>query len=143
MTSTREAALQALLARLQTVGGPEVARNELLPAKLPAGGLVILRDGDSGEPEVTLNPVTYLWQHRSEVEVVVEGATSEQRDAALDALLVAIGQALAADPTLGGAADWSEASAPQTQDLAVEGAAALKGAVVAVTLIYLTADPLS
>jgi hypothetical protein len=142
MTSTRELALQALLARLQTVDGPQVARNELLPAKLPAGGLVILRDGDSGEPEVTLNPVTYLWQHRAEIEVVVEGATSEARDAALDALLVATGAALSSDPTLGGAVDWSEAGAPQTQDLAVDGAAALKGAVVPVTLIYLTADPL-
>jgi hypothetical protein len=48
--SIRELALQALLARLQTVGSPEVARNEVLPAKLPAGGLVILRDGDPGEP---------------------------------------------------------------------------------------------
>jgi hypothetical protein len=143
MTSTREAALQALLARLQTVDGPQVARNEVLPAKLPAGGLVILRDGDPGEPEVMLNAVSYLWQHRAEVEMVVEGATSEQRDATLDALLVAIGQALAPDSTLGGAVDLCEASVPQTQDLAVEGAAALKGAVVAVTLIYLTADPLS
>ena len=142
MTSSREAALQALLARLQTTAGPQVARNEVLPSRLPPGGLVVLRDGDPGEPEVTLNPVSYLWQHRAEVEVVVEGATSEQRDAALDALLVAIGEVLGADPTLGGAVDWSEAGAPQTRDLAIEGAAALKGAVVPVTLVYLTADPL-
>jgi hypothetical protein len=142
MTSARETALLALHHRLQAVSGPMVLRNEVLPAKLPAGGLVILRDGDPGEAEATLNPVSYLWQHRAELEVVVEGATGEARDAALDALLVAIGAALASDPSLGGAVDWSEAGAPRTEDLAIEGAAALKGAVVPVTLVYTSADPL-
>jgi hypothetical protein len=96
--SAREAALLALHQRLQAVPDGTVLRNEVLPAKIPAGGLVILRDGDPGEPEVTLNPVTYLWQHRAEIEVVVEAATAAARDAALDALLVAIGETLASDP---------------------------------------------
>jgi hypothetical protein len=90
---------------LQTVDGPEVARNEVLPAKIPAGGPVIVRDGDSGEPEVTLNPVSYLWQHRAEIEVVIKGGTPADRDAAFDALLVAIGATLASDPTLAGAVE--------------------------------------
>jgi hypothetical protein len=45
--------------RLQLVPSATVLRNEVLPAKIPAGGLVIVRDGDLGEPEVTLNPVSY------------------------------------------------------------------------------------
>jgi hypothetical protein len=139
--SAREAALLALHQRLQVVPAT-VRRNEVLPAKLPAAGLVILRDGDPGEPEVTLNPVTYLWQHRAEIEVVVEAATAAARDAALDALLVAIGETVASDPTLGGAVEWSEAGAPRTEDLAIEGAAALKGAVVPVTLVYTSTQPL-
>jgi hypothetical protein len=142
VTSVREATLGALLARLRTVDGPEAARNEVLPAKIPPDGLLILRDGDPGEPEVTLNPVTYLWQHRAELEVVVEAATPAERDTALDALLVAIGEALASDPTLGGAVEWSEAGAPRTEDLAIEGAAALRGAVVPVTLVYTSATAL-
>jgi hypothetical protein len=113
MTSARETALVALHQRLQTVSGPTVLRNEVLPAKVPAGGLVILRDGDPGEPEVTLKPVSYLWQHRAELEVVVEAATGEARDVALDALLVGIGETLASDPTLDGSVDWSEAGAPR------------------------------
>jgi hypothetical protein len=140
--SAREAALLALHQRLQLVPGATVLRNEVLPAKLPAGGLVIVRDGDPGEPEVTLNPVSYLWQHRAELEVVVEAATAAARDAALDALLVAIGATLTSDPPLGGAVDWSEAGAPRTEDLAIEGAAALKGAVVPVTLVYTSTQPL-
>jgi hypothetical protein len=142
MTSAREAALLALYQRLQLVPGATVLRNEVLPAKMPAGGLVVLRDGDPGEPEVTLNPLIYLWQYRAELEVVVEAAISADRDTALDALLVAIGAALASDPTLGGVVDWSEPGAPRTEDLAIEGAAALKGAVVPVTLVYTSADPL-
>jgi hypothetical protein len=119
-----------------------VLRNEVLPARIPPDGLVVVRDGDPGEPEVTLNPVTYLWQHRAEIEVVVEAATAAARDAALDALLVTIGATLSADPTLGGAVEWSEAGAPRTEDLAIEGAAALKGAVVPVTLVYTSATAL-
>jgi hypothetical protein len=142
MTSARDAALLALHQRLQAAPDATVLRNEVLPEKIAAGGLVILRDGDPGEPEVTLNPLIYLWQHRAELEVVVEAATPAERDAALDALLVAIGEALASDPTLGGAVDWSEAGAPRTEDLAIEGAAALKGAVVPVTLVYTSATAL-
>jgi hypothetical protein len=140
--SAREAALLALHQRLHAVPGAPVLRNEVLPAKLPAGGLVIVRDGDPGDPEVTLNPVTYLWQHRAELEVVVGGPTPAERDTALDTLLVAIGVALASDPTLGSAVEWSEAGAPRTEDLAIEGAAALKGAVVPVTLVYTSTQPL-
>jgi hypothetical protein len=62
--------------------------------------------------------------------------------AALDGLLVAIGAAIAADATVGGLVEWSEAGAPRTQDLAIEGAPALKGAVVPVTLVYTSGDPL-
>jgi hypothetical protein len=140
--SAREAALLALHQRLQLVPGATVLRNEVLPAKIPANGLVILRDGNPGEPEVTLNPLSYLWQHRAELEVVVEGAIPAERDATLDALLVAIGDTLSSDPTLDGAVEWSEAGAPRTEDLAVEGAAALKGAVVPVTLVYTSTQPL-
>jgi hypothetical protein len=142
MPSAREAALLALHERLHAVPGATVLRNEVLPAKIAAGGLVILRDGEPGEPEVTLNPVSYLWQHRAEIEVVIEGGTPAERDATLDGLLVAIGATLSADPTLGGAVEWSEPSAPRTEDIAMEGAAAIKGAVVPVTLIYTSTQPL-
>ena len=37
--------------------------------KVPATGLVILRDGDPGEPDVTLNPRTEFYAHRIEIEV--------------------------------------------------------------------------
>jgi len=56
--------------------------------------------------------------------------------------LQTIGTALAADRTLGGLCDWVEAQAPQPVDMPVEGAAALKAAIIPVILTYSTADPL-
>ncbi len=106
---------------------------------MPTEGLLILRDGEPGEPEVTLSPLTYHYQHRAEIEAVVQGT---DRDAAFDTLTASIGAAIAADRTLGGLCDWVEADAPRPVDLPVEGAASLKAAVITVVLHYSTADPL-
>jgi hypothetical protein len=142
MPNLREQILSALLVRLQSISTATVKREEPLPEKVPAGGLIIIRDGDPGEPEVLLSPLAYLWQHRAEIEVVVQNPSAEA-SAALDALLAEVGSALSADRTLGGLVDWIEWSAPQTRDLAIDGAAGLKGAVVIVTLHYLSSDPLA
>jgi len=142
MPTTRETILTVLHAALQTLPNATVLRGEVLPERVPPGGLVILRDGEPGEPEVTLSPLQYHYEHRAEVEVIVQGKTSANRDAAFDALIQAIGTALAADRTLGGSCDWVEAQAPAPTDLAQEGAEGIKAAVVPVVLSYSTADPL-
>ena len=141
MPTTREFILQALLAALQTVP-VTVLRGEVLPERVPSEGLLILRDGEPGAPEVTLSPLRYHYEHRAELEVVVQGKTPADRDAAFDTLTASIGAALAANRTLGGVCDWVEAEAPQPVDLPVEGAASLKAAVIPVVLHYTTADPL-
>ncbi|MGE4013959.1 MAG: acyl-CoA transferase, partial [Alphaproteobacteria bacterium] len=82
----REAILQALFARLQTISDAKVLRNEALPEKIPDGGLIIFRDGDPGEPETLLSPVSYYWQHRALVEAVVQKGDQAARDLALDSL---------------------------------------------------------
>ena len=139
MTTTREIVLAALHARLQPLAAL-MLRDDGLPERIPASGLIILRDGQPGEPEVTLSPLRYHYQHRAEIEAVVQGAA---RDAAFDTLCASIGAALATDRTLGGLCDWVEAEAPRPVDLAVEGAASLKAAVIPVILHYSTADPLA
>ena len=65
------------------------------------------------------------------------------RNEALDDLLTAIGNVIAADRTLGGPCDWVEASAPQQVDRPVEAAATLKAAIVPITLTCSTADTLA
>ena len=138
MATHRETALSALHTRLGTLPATAL-RGEVLPERIPSSGLLILRDGEPGEPDVTLSPLTYHYQHRAEIEVVVQGTN---RDAAFDALCASIGMALA-DRTLGGLCDWVETEAPRPVDLPVEGAASLKAAVIAVVLHYSTADPLA
>ncbi len=124
MPTPRETILAALHARLLALPATAL-RGEVLPERVPTEGLLILRDGEPGEPEVTLSPLRYHYQHRVEIEAVVQGA---DRDAAIDTLTPSIGSALAADRTLGGLCDWVEAEAPRPVDLPVEGAASLKAA---------------
>ena len=141
MPTIREQILSALLARLEAVPDAMVKREAPLPETVPAGGLIILRDGDPGDPEVLLSPVTYFWEHQTEIEVIIQRGAADD-SAALDALLMAVGNALAADRSLGGLAEWLDWGAPKTSDLAIDGAAALRGATVPVTIHYRSSDPL-
>src|SRR5690606_23277696 len=74
MPTTRETILAALHARLSALPATAL-RGEMLPERVPAEGLLILRDGEPGEPEVTLSPLRYHYQHRAEIEAVVQGAS--------------------------------------------------------------------
>jgi hypothetical protein len=140
MPTIRETILAALHAQLQPLAAT-VLRDEVLPERIPPAGLLILRDGQPGEPEVTLSPLRYHFQHRADLEVIVQAPGN--RAAAFDALIASIGTALAADRTLGGLCDWVEAEAPASVDLPVEGAVALKAAVITVVLHYTTTGPLA
>jgi hypothetical protein len=137
--SARETILAALHARLSALPATAL-RDDVLPERVPTAGLLILRDGEPGEPEVTLSPLRYHYQHKAEIEAVVQGAAG---DTTFDTLCSSIGGALAADRTLGGLCDWVEAEAPRPVDLPIEGAASLKAAVIPVILHYSTADPLA
>ena len=140
MPTSRETILTALYAQLQPLAALTL-RDEVLPERIPAAGLIILRDGQPGEPEVTLSPLRYHYQHRAELEVVVQAGTG--RANAFDDLIAAIGGALEADRTLGGLCDWIEPEAPASVDLPIEGAAALKAAMITVVLHYTTTGPLA
>ena len=140
MPTIRETVLAALFARLQPLAALTL-RDEALPERIPAAGLIILRDGQPGEPEVTLSPLRYHYQHRAELEVVVQAGTG--RATAFDSLIASIGSVLEADRTLGGLCDWVEPEAPASVDLPIEGAAALKAALITVVLHYTTTGPLA
>ena len=141
MPTPRETILAALADLLRTVPHVPVLRGEVLPERIPPSGLMIMRDGNPGEPGVTLSPVMYHYQHRAELEVIVQAG--EERDARFDRLMGRIGAAIAADRTLRGRCDWVEAEAPEPVDLPVEGGTSFKAAVVPLLLHYSTADPLS
>lgn len=141
--SRREEILAALFDVLRANLAASVRRNEVLPERVPATGLVIIRDGDPGTPDVTLNPRTEFYSHRVEIEAYVPQGSTGGGEAMLDALIGAIGAALAIDPSLGGLAENMVASAPETGALAIEGAAPMLNARLVVTVEYLVSDPLA
>jgi hypothetical protein len=142
--SKAEQVLDALKALLETIPDAVVERNSVLPEKIPGGGLIIVRDGDPGEPEQALGGFgsTY-YQHAVEIEAYLEEGDAATRDAAFDALLQQIGAALEADPTLGGLAFGTTYGRPETSIEAVAGAPAIKTATLTVTVDYESDAPLS
>jgi hypothetical protein len=142
--SKTEQMLEALKTLLETVPHAVVDRNSVLAENIPDGGLIILRDGDPGEPEQPLGGFgsTY-YQHAVEIEVYVEEGDPAARDAAFDALLEQIGIALEADPTLSGLALGLTYGRPGPAIEGIAGAPAIKNATLTVTVDYETDAPLA
>jgi hypothetical protein len=144
MASRREEVLEAVRALIATaLPAAKVERNAAKPERIPVGGLVIVRDGDPGDPEVTLSPLTYIYTHRIPVEIAVVAAPPFSREQVLDATLVAIGATVEADRTLGGLCDFLEPEAPSTDDLEATGTVAGRWADAVVLAIYATSNPLT
>ncbi|PZP83838.1 MAG: acyl-CoA transferase [Azospirillum brasilense] len=142
MSSIKETLLQALHDRLQTLASSDnlVTRNPGKAQKIPDGGaLVTLRDGDSGEPEVLLSPLTYIYEHEASIEVSVSTLSPETL---LDTVLQSIGTVLEADRTLGGLAEWMEPRAADVLQDDLEGAPAIRLATIPVMIRFHTENPL-
>lgn len=130
--SKSETILIALETLLKTQVTATVQRNAALPEIVPNEGLVIIHDGDPGEPDRTLggfDPVIY--SHVVEIDVV-----SVSGDAAFDALFEQIGAALRSDPTLGGLVHYMLALRPRNNLEAQPGSPVFKYGTVDLTLVY-------
>jgi|SRR5581483_516928 len=144
MTSRREQVLDAIKTLVATaLPSAEVKRNLDKPERIPPGGLVIIRDGDPGEPEVLLSPLTYVYAHRVPVEIAAFSSGMLTREQALDQMLSAIGAAVAADRTLGGLCDFIEPEAPTSDDLETAGAISGRWADTAIIANYAISNPLT
>jgi hypothetical protein len=142
--SKAEQVLEAIKASLETIPDAVVERNSVLPEKIPAGGLIILRDGDPGEPEQALGGFgSAYYQHAVEIEVHVEQGDAAVRDTTFDALLQQIAVTLEADPTLDGLVFGLTYGRPEPAIEPIAGAPAIKSATLIVTVDYETATPLS
>ncbi len=140
MPSKRETVLGAVKTLVAAaLPGAEVKRNLAKPERIPPGGLVVIRDGDPGEPDVTLSPVSYLYTHRIPVEIAAFESATLTREQVVDEMLAAIGSAIIANRRLGGLVDWIEAEAPTS----TTGSQAGRFADVVIFATYATADPLN
>ncbi|MEO5376059.1 MAG: acyl-CoA transferase [Alphaproteobacteria bacterium] len=131
MPTRREQVLSAVFSRLGSIPDAEILRNVALPVRIPEAGLIIMRDGDPGLPDVTLNPRTEFYSHRIPVEVITTGD-----EAALDRLLITVGEALSAADTLGGLAEMVTVLAPDVGVTPIEGAAMVRHATIPLVVEY-------
>jgi hypothetical protein len=144
MSSKRETVLAAVNALVAAaLPGADIKRNLAKAERIPPGGLVVIRDGDPGEPEVSLSPLTYLYSHRIPLEIAAYESATLTREQVLDAMLGAIGAAVMANRTLGGLCDWIETQAPVTEDIEAPGALPGRFADLAILAVYATNDPLN
>ncbi len=144
MASRREQILQQLLV-VFTAARPnsDVKRNQDKPETIPPGGMVVIRDGDPGKPDVDLSPLAYIFDHRIPIEVGAFESGSMTREEVLDEILGDLGAAIAADRTLGGLCDFVQVEAATTDDIEVYGALSGRWADTAVIATYRTTDPLN
>lgn len=89
--TTLETALVALAAVLTgPPGSAPLQRNVDVPSTVDLTGLLILRDGNPGEPETILSPLRYSYEHAAELEIYVQSSPSSARAATLPALLAGL-----------------------------------------------------
>ena len=91
---------------------------------------------------MTLSPPRYHYQHRAELEALVQEADQAQRDLALDTLLRSVAQALDGQSSLGGIVDYLHIETPDFISETIEGAPTVKAAVIPIILEYTTLNPL-
>ncbi len=142
--SQRENAIGALFAVLGQLSlGTTVKRNAALPERIADHAMAILRDGEMGEPEVSLSPLTYHWQHQVAIELFVADPDTSTRDARMDGLLTELATLIETDRTLAGVVDYAEIGQPKFDDLAPEGTSGIKACLLPVVLHYSSSGPLN
>ena len=142
--SQRESAIGALFAVLGQLSlGTTVKRNAALPERVADHAMAILRDGEMGEPEVSLSPLTYHWQHQVAIELFVADADAAARDARMDGLLTELAGLIQVDRTLGGVIEYAEIDAPKFDELAPDGSSGIKACLLPVVLHYSSSGPLN
>ncbi|MDP1526413.1 MAG: hypothetical protein Q8M20_11430 [Rhodocyclaceae bacterium] len=144
MMSQREQAIGALFAVLGQLSlGTLVKRNAALPERIADHAMAILRDGEMGEPDVSLSPLTYHWQHQVTIELFVADPEASVRDARMDGLLTELATLIEVDRTLAGVIEYAEIGAPKFDELAPDGSSGIKACLLPVLLHYSSAGPLS
>jgi hypothetical protein len=142
--SQRESAIGALFAVLGQMSlGVMTKRNASLPERLSEHAMAVLRDGEMGEPEVSLSPLTYHWQHQVAIEIFVADPDASERDKRMDGLLVELAALIEADRTLGGVIEYAEIGPPKFDELAPDGVSGIKACLLFVVLHYSSSGPLN
>lgn len=138
MATALEGITAAIAAACGTVTGATVTRGAVLPETIPAAGLLRVAEGVPDETGELLGGARE-WVVEIEVEMAVQEARDAERAAAFDALATTAAMAVLASADLAAASDHVRIGALRDrQDLAFEGAAAVRTATLPVEVHYRT-----
>lgn len=141
MARRGEMVLEALKAAFTTaLENADVSRKEPKAQRIGPGGRLVIFDGDPGEADILLSPLSYTYEHRIPVEI---GAAGDGAAALLETILGTIDGVLKADRTLGGLCSWLDAEAPSPDTLEAPGTAVDASADLIVIATYTTSSPLA
>lgn len=144
MTSKTETILQALATLVEEAVNAKFERNASVPEKIPADGLVILRDGNPGLPDEALGGFgNAYYEHEVEIEIYVADGAQNSRDSLFDTIITQIGAALETDPDLGGLIFGMSYARPDVTVEIIPGSHAIKSGVLTLILDYETPTALS
>lgn len=132
---SRRAIMDALYAAVSGVAAKS-DRNSALPSRVPAGGFLILREGEPGEPVTYLGRPRPLEHYAHEVQVELYVQRPAEGEAEIDALHQAMADAIAATASLGGLAERVTVGQPTIDPLLGEAGDEILAAAVTVTVEY-------
>lgn len=105
-------------------------------------GQAIVRFGDPGEPEIDLSPPTWWWDRNFPIELAAKDEPGRPAREVLAEMAKQVGDAIQADPYLGGLCSWLDASAPVSGEVDQRGAAPIAWCDFAIIASYSTTSPL-
>ncbi|WP_230770694.1 hypothetical protein [Sphingomonas sp. Leaf4] len=137
-------AIRALVARalplMEVIG---LDGDDAPPGRVGPHGRAIVRSGEPGDPEVDLGALSYNYDHRVPVEIILPAPAGAISERAIALSLGAIGREIVADRFLSGLCDWIEATAPMTGDVHAEGSGRPpRGALLDIVASYSTSSPI-
>lgn len=135
-----KALVQSALPHAKVIG---LDGEDAAPTRVPPTGMVVVRSGDPGEPEVDLCPPVYHYTHRIPIEVSAYETTAKSGEEVVDEMMGRIGAVVEVDRTLGGRCDWLEPTGPNTDDIYTEAATPARGGDFDLLASYSTTSPLN
>lgn len=117
MSTTHKDAMAALATAAATISA-KFDRNASLPMSVPSGGLVIMRDGDPGEPTTYLGRPQPIDRYERNVDFEIYVQSPDDEATVYD---LANDVATAVSGDLGGAVEWVYASAPEVDAVPSDG----------------------
>lgn len=144
MQSQAEKILDKLKTLIDAATTAKIERNSAVPERIPPTGLVIIRDGNPGEPEYVLGGfATAYYSHNIEIEIYIQEAVPAQRDRKFDELMQVIGAVFESHPTLDGLVAGLTYARPDAMTQPVDGGPAIKNGIILLLAEYETQTPLT